>query len=103
MDYKELIKQFRDESTFQRDRFSRFVLADELEAAATAIETLLAEREAAIEDLRLIGCEACKYQRLEAFKSPCCECIETGSQSDFWEWRGPTPPDREQKGGGNDV
>lgn len=51
MDYKKFIESLRDEAMFQRSRFSRDVIASELESAATAIETLLAERDAAVNSL----------------------------------------------------
>lgn len=55
MDYENLIEQLRDEALFQRTRHNRLVIADELESAATAIETLLAERKAAAEGLLELG------------------------------------------------
>lgn len=47
MDYKELIEQLRDENNCD--------VLDYIDDAATAIETLLAEREAAIEGLLEMG------------------------------------------------
>lgn len=90
-DYKELIEQLRDESAFQRDRFARFVLADELEGAASAIETLLAERNAAVEHLRG-DCDQCVYADVDPNENPCADCcvIEYNppESPDRWQWCG---------------
>ena len=48
MDYKELVKDFRAEAEFQRVNFGFSTVAKELDAAASAIETLLAERDEAV-------------------------------------------------------
>lgn len=58
MDYKGFIESLHNEAVYQRIRFGRDVIATELESAATAIETLLAERDAAVKDL--VTAESCK-------------------------------------------
>lgn len=87
MDCKELIEQLRDENNCN--------VLDYIEDAATAIETLLAERDAAVEIISSGGkrCRACVYNDRGIHDFPCCHCRETGGMTDYWEWRGP------QKGG----
>lgn len=83
MDCKELIEQLRDENNCN--------VLDYIEDAATAIETLLAERDAAVEDLKG-RCGVCKHRRVclvdEQHRNGCAV-----SNRGHWEWRGP------QKGG----
>lgn len=86
VDYKELIDQFRGEALFQRTHKSNFIIADELECAATAIETLFSENQALLEIVESL--------------SPCSCCIHTvaitgvecpyGSNclGQYWKWRG---------------
>ena len=88
MDYKELVKDFRAEAEFQRVNFGFSTVAKELDAAASAIETLLAERDAAVEELsRRPHHSNCKYgencdyiSAITGFPD-CYSC-------DKWEWRG---------------
>lgn len=47
MDYKELIERLRDLGNYAQIVYNDFEIEDCMLAAATAIETLLAEREAA--------------------------------------------------------
>lgn len=107
MDYKELIEQLKN---------IRFLYADDglkcasiCKDSATAIETLLAERDAAVADLRGM-CWCCahgkKYENgLPWSKATTCEHMrELGAvarsggkcKCSHWEWRGP------QKGESND-
>lgn len=58
----------------------------------SALESLLAERDAAVEDLHG-QCNKCKYSGVLYRDFPCCRCV-TGGTSDYWQWRGP------QKDGG---
>ena len=82
MDYKELINRLR---------YSR-ACSDDIAEAATAIETLLAERDAAVEDLWGY-CRVCTHANIGKDGFPCVKCkhIEFyGTQEiDGWEWRGP--------------
>lgn len=102
MDYKELAKELRDEAQWQNINFTFSTVAKELYAAATAIETLLAERDAAVEDLRgrcwccvhgkpwepagplskLTGCDHLSEFGVLARGGGKCKCPH-------WEWRGP--------------
>lgn len=77
MDYESLIKILH-------------ILASELENAASAIETLLAERKAMLEDLRsmALGCDNCKHKLLGEYEYPCCECGRVGGEYDHWQWHG---------------
>lgn len=107
MDYKELIEQLR----FTQESNTSILLclcAD----AATAIETLLAKRDAAVEELRGI-CWCCvngkKWGKAPSWsKMTTCEHLKEqgilargGGKSKclYWKWRGPTMPDREQEDG----
>lgn len=86
MDYKELIEQLR-----AHERNCGYGGHCILCKCLSAIETLLAERDAAVEDLTKICeenpdvCEYCKHM-------PCAEKYE---RCIGWEWRGP------QKGDGH--
>ncbi len=102
MDYEKLIKRLRKYADFG----AKLVVCED---AATAIETLLAERDAAVEDLRGL-CWCCahgkKYENgLPWSKATTCEHMrELGvvarsggkCKCKFWKWRGP------QKEGGGD-
>lgn len=82
MDYKELINKLR---------YSR-VCSDDIAEAATAIETLLAERDAAMKFIPKV-CSACKHWDAGECNAPIAggECVFNLRQA--WQWRGP------QKGG----
>lgn len=82
MDYKELIAEIRE---------SNIDCAASIEKWATAIELLLAERDAAIEDLKCgkSRCNSCAYNYHSTYDYPCRHCKETGGMSDYWQWRGP--------------
>lgn len=106
MGYKEQVTNLRTEALFQRSRFSRDMLACELEGAASSIETLLAERDAAIEELRGI-CWCCSNAKpwMDAFGderlSTCDYITEQGVLARgggkckclHWKWRGPQKGD----------
>ena len=109
MDYKELVKDFRAEAEFQRVNFGFSTVAKELDAAASAIETLLAERDAAVEELRGI-CWCCAngkpMGRIGRLRS-CTTCDYmaergmlgvVGREKDcpHWRWRGPQKEGGEQ-------
>ena len=63
--------------------------------AATAIETLLAERDAAVKELHG-RCSKCKHFSSGLLEFPCTDCRFERGTSDHWEWRGP------QKGSAGD-
>ena len=91
MDYKELIERLEYQAASIRDRN---IFRD----AATAIETLLAEREAAVKDIERC-CATCKHFLI--FHNGCTpdydcdnpECKNISGVNAGWQWRGP------QKGG----
>lgn len=93
MNYKELIEKIRKvKSGLLEDGASK--CATVCENAADAIETLLAERDAAV---KIISrgekrCRACIYNDHGIHDFPCCHCRETGGMTDYWEWRGPLSP-----------
>lgn len=85
MDYKELIEQLHNAFPVDGYELERSVF----ESAADAIETLLAERDAAVEDLSKrphpSTCkygEHCDYISVITGRPDCYSCHE-------WEWRGP--------------
>lgn len=106
MDYKELLERLKYYGTTYAigENLGREIDGtDEVMAdAATAIETLLAERDAAVEMLRG-ECHACKHNVGWHNVGKCCTCIhETASPlipkeqcDDNWEWRGPQKEDKE--------
>lgn len=81
MDYEKLIKRLRKYADFG----AKLVVCED---AATAIETLLAERDAAVEELRG-ECRVCEHRGECLFNDQC------GNGSN-WQWRGP------QKGAGDE-
>lgn len=93
MDYKELIENLKKVTAgLQEDDAPK--CAAVCEEAANTIETLLAEREAAMEDLRG-RCDICKHRRVCLFdKQHRIGCAN--SKRGHWQWRGPTPHDRQQ-------
>lgn len=86
MDYKELIELLREKNNCD--------VLDYVDDAATAIETLLEERDAAVEDLKG-RCGVCKHRGVclfdEQHRIGCAV-----SNGGHWEWCGP------QKGDGHD-
>lgn len=99
MDYKELIERLKYYGTDYATggNLGREIMGtdDVLLDAATAIETLLAERDAAVEIISSGGkrCRACVYNDRGIHDFPCCHCRETGGMTDYWEWRGPQKGD----------
>lgn len=90
MDYKELIEQLKHCKSYK----PKYELQRTMLEAATAIETLLAERDAAVEDLKG-RCGVCKHRRVCLFDEQHrigCAVSNRG----HWEWRGP------QKGDGDE-
>lgn len=95
MDYKYIIDWLRrvvehgdeDPQEYCTNRCGGCEVCDQ---AADAIETLLAERDAAVECLSHGGsrCGCCAYNYHSIHDSPCKHCKETGGMSDYWEWSG---------------
>lgn len=85
MDYKELIKKLREKDGCRCECLQ----------AATAIEPLLAERDAAVKELHG-RCSKCKHFSSGLLEFPCTDCRFERGTSDHWEWRGP------QKGAGDE-
>lgn len=81
MDYKELIRRLDDCGEFDGDL---------LDAAAEAIETLLAERNALMKDA--VRCETCLHVKECSFNKLRVEdCAQ--SNRGHWKWRGPKKED----------
>lgn len=87
MDYKELAKQLR-----RAVPYNGTWLQDRMREAATAIETLSAERDAAVEELRG-ECRVCERRGECLFNDQYRDECGNGSN---WQWRGP------QKGAGDE-
>lgn len=95
MDYKKLSYSLRDyaEQYKSGSTLGRAIVETEdvMFDAADAIEALLAERDAALEDLKG-RCDICKHRRVCIFdEQHRIECAN--SKRAHWKWRGP------QKGG----
>lgn len=93
MDYKELIEQLRKHHQSWA-AYSDLELAHALEDAITAIETLLEERDAAVEEMHG-RCSKCKHFSSGILRIPCKDCCREGGAVDYWEWRGPKSEDKE--------
>lgn len=94
MDYKEPIKNLRKvASCLQEDDAPK--CATVCENAIAAIETLLAELEAAIIDAEFGYCLTCKYKNEERTGVHCIRCRNCEGEQHMWQWRGPTPSDCE--------
>lgn len=85
MDYKELIKRLRvyDYWTGESDINSHPLICDE---AATAIETLLAERDALMKDV--VRCDTCLHVK-ECYFNELRRTDCANSNRGHWKWRGP--------------
>lgn len=119
MDYKELIKKLEQICYEVGDSVNRYYDgADEvLKEAATAIETMLEEREAQLETL-MGDCRFCKnkpspyqprYMGKIVASGKCTTCKHAIKEmalpinnilqdKENWEWRRPTLPDQEKTG-----
>lgn len=87
MDYKELIDELRMVSSWE---CSDCYDCNQCVKAATAIETLLEERDAAVEDLKKFAdageaCHLCKH----------LPCHPKNDHCIGWEWRGPEKGDEQ--------
>lgn len=84
MDYKELIEQLRN--AFPKDGYE--LERSVCESAADAIETLLAERDAAVKYIPKV-CSTCEYWDAGGCNAPIAggECAFDLRQA--WQWRGP--------------
>ena len=80
MDYKELIERLRHTTCSG-------CMAGTMRDAATAIETLLEERDAAISEIQK-DCSKCTYWGRLKTESPCRECWYSSGQEKNWRWRG---------------
>lgn len=57
-----------------------------LRKAADAMESLQAERDAALKDLRRLGdCDTCLHNKPEGYDGKPCTCCMRGEK---WQWRG---------------
>lgn len=81
MDYKEIIEAMRNTDI-------RVILSYSTDAA-NAIETLLAERDAAMRDLKG-NCAFCIHKKLCMFGNHMRDICVNGSS---WQWRGPQKHD----------
>ena len=49
------------------------------------IQQLEAERDAAVNFLRSMGCDTCMYDDYDGSEPPCINCT---AERDYWMWRG---------------
>lgn len=95
MDYKELIDKLREDALYHKN-CSNEPKAKYFEVIATAIETLLEERESAIKLLRKINwCSGCAHFMglkgcADNDMDVCC------NEDDHYQFCGPTTTDRER-------
>lgn len=85
MDYKELIKKLREKDGCNCECLQ----------AADTIETILEERDSAVELLRAgkSRCDCCMHDESSIHEYPCRDCKDCGGMSDYWQWRGPQKGD----------
>lgn len=81
MDYKKLVEDLRREAVNQQIVIWKVGPWSELEKAANAIETLLAERDAYLRR----SCMNCKHK---GNRGACRSCFRSSGKEDYWEWRG---------------
>ena len=84
MDYKELLKRLHDHSQ-SLAAYNDHSLSYTLEDAIAAIGTLLAERDATVEELRGI-CHFCAHKKTCQFGNHLRDICVNGSN---WQWHGP--------------
>lgn len=87
MDYKKLVEDLRREAVNQQIVIWKVGPWSELEKAANAIETLLAERDAAVKDIAK-NCVLCSHFRNPNDSGICFDCWHVHGTSENWEWRG---------------
>lgn len=92
-DYKELCAALREEAEAVKAIEWDIPICTQTHIieAAEAIEKLMKERDAAIDDLREIAecqnsCRYCSHNNEESFRSVCINCDYQGMSK--WEWRG---------------
>lgn len=94
MNYKELIGRLKYYGTTYAigDNLGREIDGTDqvMDDAANAIETLLAELDAAMKLLRTgkSKCDCCMHNESSIHEYPCRDCKDCGGMSDYWQWRG---------------
>lgn len=93
MNYKAMISARRREAINLRENRGQYTLATEFEEDADAIETLLAERDAAVDSIPK-NCNTCCHW----YDGGCVAPLELFGGCDFgirqaWQWRGPQKQD----------
>lgn len=96
MDYKELIEELRFLSGHVPEEMCDDDGKDALKKAATAIDTLLVEREAAMKYIPKT-CYTCKNWELGGCNAPLSRGDCTFDLRKAWEWRVPTVKQEEEK------
>lgn len=81
MEYKDLVEELRMVASLDGFCYD----CTQCVNAANAIEALLAERDAAINELKnRVGCSSCAYFGDSPFEEPCCSCRKESNW--IWEW-----------------
>lgn len=103
MDYKVLLDKLRGFIYWSEEHY-HYIHPAIFDEAATAIETLLAERKVLLESIHG-DCDECVESKTSPTCPPCNWCCynlnhhRSTPSADNWKWRGPTPTDLEEKGG----
>lgn len=95
MDYKELVDELRFLSLHVPEGMCDYDGKDPLEKAADAIETILAERDAAVEDIHR-DCITCAHSESNNKDHITCKFMEACRFAEHWEWRGPKKGDKHE-------
>lgn len=98
--YKELLEQLRNIVNHGDEQPAEYCTnrcggCDACDKSIDAIETLLAERDAAIADIFQSSdslCNVCKYFP-DDFSPICFSCTQIGGLNNNWQWRGPQKHD----------
>lgn len=90
-DYKELLRLSKKAADAWRNDGAYYQAAVLIDSLYETVETLLAERDAAVDDLKQWACcDVCKNKNLDISDYPCCDCFGGNAEStyDKWQWRG---------------
>ena len=74
------------------EKFRNLEAADLLESLSNELEQVKRERDAAVEDMELMGeyrpyCQVCAHVNSDSKQEPCFSCCE-GYMINNWQWRG---------------
>lgn len=93
MDYKGLIERLKRQGSVTT--YKQKTICGDCKDAAIAIETLLAERDAALLEIPK-DCSRCIHWGKPKIESPCRECWYSSGPNKNWKWRGPKKEDKHE-------